>query len=96
MTSEKELRLSCDELKRVGWICHKCGAEQMLDVSSAEQNKLQNNIGRYKCGVCGSACDAALGYAIEGFKEFYKNANETLNKIFFRISINNAKEKTEL
>jgi epoxyqueuosine reductase QueG len=96
MTTEKELRLSANELKKIVWICDKCKAEQSLDISSEEQGKTLDSTSVYfECGVCGSACDIVLFRALKSLKDFYIKANETRNKIFFRISISDEKEKTE-
>jgi hypothetical protein len=100
MTTEKEVRLSYNELTRLVWICQHCGAEQNLDISSDKQVK--ELYGEKEklcyCGVCSQPCDSALFYAFRDLKEFYKRVDELHRKqssinVFFRVSVNNKEEE---
>jgi hypothetical protein len=99
MTSEKELKLSYDELARLVWICQHCGAEQNLDISSDKQVKeLYGEKEKLcRCGVCGQPCDSALFYAFKDLKEFYKKVDGLHRKqssvnVYLRVSIKDKEE----
>jgi transcription elongation factor Elf1 len=97
MTSEKELKISYDELTRVIWNCSKCGAEQVLDIFNDEQTKRlypPNKI--FKCGICGSVCDSSLFEALKLLVEFYDELKKSPTKIFFRISTKDEKEEAKI
>jgi hypothetical protein len=102
MTTEKELRLSYNELKKVAWICQHCGAEHSLDLSDDKQVKelYRNAAGQtvkfLDCGICRRSGDAALSYALHNLIEFHKQAADTRNKISFRVSINDKRINNEI
>jgi hypothetical protein len=96
MTSEKELKISYDELTRIIWKCPKCKAEQGLDISKEEQAKLLLDENRFfRCGMCSQQYDFKLFKAFQHLLNFYGTLEQSGNKVFFRISVKNKEEETK-
>jgi transcription elongation factor Elf1 len=94
MTSEKELKLSYDELTRIVWTCSGCGAEQGLNISSKKQAvTLVDNYKIFKCGMCGQLYDSRLFPAFQSLFNFHDGIKHSGCNVFFRVSVKDKKEE---
>jgi hypothetical protein len=96
MTSEKELKLSPDELVRLVWVCSACEAEQGFDISSKKQTDRLHFDQVFKCGICGVPYDSRLLKAFKLLQEFYVEIKNSPINVFFRVPINNKEEKPKI
>jgi transcription elongation factor Elf1 len=88
MTSDKELRLTWDELNRIVWICPDCHTEHGIDLSDDKLvGKLDARKHSIACGTCGTVCDLRFSDALLSIRDAYSKAKSFKGSFVVRVAV---------